>query len=133
LTALLQQAKAKPPQPSRELAARTLHAYQGGMARPAIWRRLLLRPVSLPVAFGALAAVLLILIGALGDRALRASSVAVRTLSMGVPSVKERVVYRECPAEQPGSSPQIATLTLSEMRPVRQIRPRVVRSIQDDQ
>jgi hypothetical protein len=133
LNALLQEAKAKPPQPSRDLAARTLEAYQRNMARPAFWRRLLLRRVSLPAAFGAPAAVLLILMGALGERVLRAPSVITRTRPVEVPVVHERVVYRECPAEPSGSSPQIATLTFREMRPVLQIRPRVVRSIQDDQ
>jgi len=133
LNALLQQAKAKPPQPSRELAARTLQAYHRGVARPGIVRRLLLRPVSLPLAFGAFAAVLLILIGALGNQALRAPFVVVRTRTVDVPVLQERIVYRECPAEPPSSSPLIATLTFREMRPVRQIRPRVVRSIRDDQ
>jgi hypothetical protein len=116
LNALLQQAKAKLPHPSPELAARTMRAYRGSVARP----------TALRLVFGALAAVLLILIGALGDRLLRAP--VVRTRTVEVP-----VVYRECPAEPPGSSPQIATLTFKEMRPVRQIRPRVVRSIRDDQ
>lgn len=114
LNALLQQAKGTTPQPSQELAARTQQAY----------RRSVARPTSLRLVFGALAAMLLILIGALGDRLLRAP--VVRT-------VEVPVVYRECPAEPPGSSPQIATLTFKEMRPVRQIRPRVVRSIRDDQ
>jgi hypothetical protein len=123
LNALLQQAKEKPPQPSRELAARTLQAYRSGVARP----------VSLRLAFAALAASLLILIGALGDRTLRAPTVVVRTRTVEVPVMQERVVYRDCPAKPPGSSPQIATLTLKELQPVRQIRPRVVRSIRDDQ
>jgi hypothetical protein len=127
LNALLQQAKAKPPQPSRELMARTRKAYQRDVAGPAFWRGLLLRRISLPVAFGAPAAVLLILAGALGERALMPPSVVIRTRPV------ERVVFRECPAEPPGSSPQIATLTFREMRPVRKIKPRVVRSIQDDQ
>jgi hypothetical protein len=133
LNALLQEAKAQPPRPSRELAARTLEAYRGGVARTALWRRLLLRPVSLPLAFGALAAVLLILIGALGDRALRTPAVVERTRNVEVPVVHERVVLRDCPAEPQPSNPQIAALTFREMRPVRQIRPRVVRSIRDDQ
>jgi hypothetical protein len=132
LNALLQEAKVKPPQPSRELAARTLEAYQRSVARPKIVRRLLFRPVSLSLAFAGAAAMLLILIGAVGDWALREPS-AVRTQSVQVPVVHERIVYRECPAEPSGSSPQIATLTFREMRPVRQIKPRVVRSIQDDQ
>jgi hypothetical protein len=133
LTALLQQAKAKPLRPSSELSARTMQAYHRSAAGPGTVRRLLFRPVSSPLAFAALAAALLILIGAVGDRVLRAPSVIVRSRSVEVPVVHERVVYRGCPAETTSSSPLIATPTFREMRPVRQIRPRVVRSIRDDQ
>jgi hypothetical protein len=125
LNALLQQAKAKPPHAPRELAARTMRAYQAAVNRPVIGRK--------PLVFVALAAALLILIGALGDRVLRAPSVVVRIRSVEVPVVRERIVYRDCLAEPPAATSQIDTLTFREMRPVRQIRPRVVRSIRDDQ
>jgi hypothetical protein len=75
LNSLLKQAKSKPPEPRPELTLRALRAYQQNVARRPHWRRLLLRPVPLPLPVGILAAVLLILTGAAGDRAFRRPSV----------------------------------------------------------
>jgi len=133
LNSLLEQAKSKPPEPRPEMTLRALRAYRRNVARPPHCRRLLLRPVPIPLAVGILAAVLLILIGAAGDRAFRRPSVVVQTRLMEVPVTRERVVYRDCPPGQQESGPSIASLTFKEFQPVREIKPRVVRSIPDDQ
>ena len=133
LNSLLQQAKTQPPKISPELAVRVLRAYQESVVRPTTWRWLLVRPISIPLPLGALAAVLLVLIGAGGGRALRRPSVIVQTDRVEVPVTREHIVYRDCPAGQQESGPQVATLTLKEMQPMGQMRPHVVGSIRDDQ
>ena len=133
LNSLLEQAKNKPPEPRPELTLRALRAYQENVARPPHWRRLLLWPVPIPLPVGILAAVLLILIGAAGDRAFKRPSVVGQTRLVEVPVTREHVVYRNCPAGQQESNPSIAALTFKEFQPVREIKPRVVRSIRDDQ
>jgi len=132
LNSLLEQAKSKPPEPRPEMTLRALRAYQENVVRPPLWRRFLLRPVPIPLPVGILAVVLLILIGAAGDRAFRPSVVG-QTRLVEVPVTREHVVYRNCPAGQPESGPSIAGLTFKEFQPVREIKPRVVRSIRDDQ
>ena len=129
LNRLLQHAKANPPMPSPELAARALRAYEGRVVQPPAWRRILLRPISIPWPVGVLAALLLVWIG----QVLRATTVTVQTRTVEVPVTHERVVYRDCTAAPPEASPQIASFTLKDMQPVRQFRPRIVRSIRDDQ
>ena len=133
LSSLLEQAKSKPPEPRPELTVRALRAYQENVARPPNWRRLLLRPVPIPLPVGILAAVLLIWIGAAGGRAFRRPSVVEQIRMVEVPVTREHVVYRNCPAGQQESGPSIASLTFKEFQPVREIKPRVVRSIRDDQ
>jgi hypothetical protein len=133
LNFLLKQAKSKPPEPRPELTLRALRAYRENVARRPHWRRLLLRPVPLRLPVGILAAVLLILIGAAGDRAFRRPSVVGQAPLVEVPVTREHVVYRNCPAGQQESGPSIASLTFKEFQPVREIKPRVVRSIRDDQ
>jgi hypothetical protein len=133
LTSLLQQAKSKPPEPSPDLAARALRSYRGNVVKPPNWRLFLLRPVSIPLPLGMLAAVLLILLGAAVGLSFRRPSVIVQSHSPEVSATREHVVYRDCPAVQPASQPPIASLTFKEFQPVRQIKPRVVRSTRDDQ
>ncbi len=132
LNSLLEQAKSDAPEPRPDLAARALRAYQANMVKPRNWRRLLLRPVAIPWPLGIFAAVLLVLIGAVAGRNFRRPSVIVQSHRVEVPVAREHIVYRDCPAGQE-PSPRIATLTFKEFQPVRQIRPRVVRSIRDDQ
>jgi hypothetical protein len=133
LNSLLEQAKTKPPEPRPELTLRALRAYRENVARPPHLYRLLLRPVPIPLPVGILAVVLLILIGAAGDRVFRRPSVVGQTRLVEVPVVREHVVYRNCLASQQESKPSIASLTFKEFQPVREIKPRVVRSIRDDQ
>jgi hypothetical protein len=125
LSSLLQQAKRNPPEPSADLAARALRRYRDG-------RLFWLRPVSIPLPLAALAALLLVLIGALGGLSFRRPPVIVQSRIPEPPATMEHVVYRDCPAVQPESRPPIASLTFNEFQPVRQIRPRVVRRIRDD-
>src|SRR5207244_10246676 len=77
LNSLLAQAKSKPPEPRPELTLDVMRAYQENVARPPHWRRLFPRPVPILSPVGIFAAFLLILIGAIGDRAFRRSSVVV--------------------------------------------------------
>jgi hypothetical protein len=133
LSSLLEQAKSKQPEPRPELTVRALRAYQENVARPPDWRRLLLRPVPVPLPVGILAAVLLILMGAAGDRTFRRPSVVEQTRMVEVPVTREHVVYHNCPASQQEPSSSIASLSFKEFQPVREIKPRVVRSIRDDQ
>jgi hypothetical protein len=74
-----------------------------------------------------LAAMALILIGALADRTLLASHARPAPPDAGSPVVEERVVYKDCPAPSQGPG-----LTFNELQPVREIKPRVVRSMEDD-
>jgi hypothetical protein len=131
LSSLLEQAKSKPPEPRPEMTLRALRAYKEHVARPH-WRWLLLRPFPIRLPVGILAAVLLILMGAAGDRVFRQSAVVVQTRNVETPVMREHVVYRDCPAGPQGSSPAVANL-FKEFQPVSHIRPRVVRSIRDDQ
>jgi len=137
LISLLEQAKSKPPEPTPELAARVMRAYQANVAGPPKWRRLLLRPVPIPLPLGILAAVSLVVIGSVGGRSFWLPSVVVQTRIVEVPVTRERIVYRDvcrdCPGGPQESSPTVASLTFKEFKPVRQIRPRVIRSIRDDQ
>jgi hypothetical protein len=137
LSSLLEQAKNKPPEPTPELAACAMRAYQANVARPPKWRRLLLRPVPIPLPLGILAAVFLVVIGGVGGRSFWRPSVLVQARIVEVPVTRERIVYRdvyrECPGGPQESSPAVASLTFKEFQPVRQIRPRVIRSIGHDQ
>jgi hypothetical protein len=100
LNSLLEQAKSQRPEPRPEVTLRALRAYRENVARQPRWRRLLLRPVPIPLPVGILAAVLLILIGAEGGRAFRRPSAAGQTRLVEVPVTREHVVYRNCPAGQ---------------------------------
>jgi hypothetical protein len=117
LTALLQQAKAKPPQASPALAARTLRAYRERVAPPPFWRRAAAWPASHRWRVGALAALLLILMGTLGSQVLGPST----DVGQEEPGMPQRAV------------PQARDLTLKNLQPVPQVEPRVVRSMKDDQ
>jgi hypothetical protein len=132
LNEMLREAKAEPPKVSPTFTARVMRGYeqQVGAGRSSLWRKLwdpaasgyplLLRNV--------LAALVLILIGALADRTLLASRALVAPRSIEPPVVEERVVYKDCPVPSQGPG-----LTFNELQPVREIKPRVVRSMQDDQ
>ena len=133
LNSLLEQAKKKQVEPRPAAGIRALRAYQANVLRPPKGRGLLLHPVSIPLPLGVLAAILLVLIGAVGGSTFRRPSVVVQTRSVEVPVTREHIVYRDCSAAPQESSPRIAILTFKEFQPVRQIRPRVVRSIRDDE
>jgi len=129
LNSLLRQAKDNPPKPGPQLAARALRAYRRSVAPSAAWRC----PITIPWPLGALAALLLVVLGAVGSRVLRPPSVIVQTRTVEIPAASERVVYRDCPAQQTEPGAGIASLTFKELPPVRQIKARVVRSIRYDQ
>jgi len=132
LDALLRQAKAEPPSSSPELSARTMAAYAGLRRRPSGWQALLSRPIRIPAPAGLLAAAALVAIGAAAGRTL-APPVVVQTRNVEVPVVQEHVVYRDCPVNSQTHGPQTGGLTFQELPPVQEIKPRVVRSIRDDQ
>jgi hypothetical protein len=133
LNSLLEQAKNKPPVPEVELWIRMLRAYQADLARPLNWRYRLLRPISIPLPLGMLAALLLVLVGAVVGRSFLRPSVVVQTRTVEVPVTQDRIVYRDCPAGSQESSPRVANLTFKEFQPVSQLRPRIVRSVGDEQ
>jgi hypothetical protein len=131
LNHLLRQAKAEPPKVSATFDARVMRGYreQTGVGRSSVWERLwgsadYGRPLRLR---NVLAAIVLILIGALADRTLLAAHAFREPRRVDPPVVAERVVYKDCPAPSQGPG-----LTFNELQPVREIKPRVVRSIQDD-
>jgi hypothetical protein len=130
LSDILQQAKRMTPEPSPEFAARALGEYQSGLAGLPNRRPLWLRPVSIPLPLVPAAALFLLLVGALGGLSFRRPPIIVR--SPEVPLTREHVVYRDCSAVAPEPNPPVANLTFKEFQPVRQIRPRIVRSIRDD-
>jgi hypothetical protein len=70
----------------------------------------------------------LVAIGAVVGRTLLAPAVKAQT-RVEVPV--ERVVYRECSPPAHTTEPSNG-LTFKELQPVREIRPRVVRSMEDD-
>ena len=115
LNALLEQAKRNSPAPPRELAARTVQAYQANILKRKSWQAYLLQPVSLPWPVGLLAAVLFVLIGALVDQTFRRPSIIDRS---------------RAPVTLPYQP--IAILTFEQFQPVSEIRPRVIRSVRDD-
>lgn len=134
LDALIRQAKSHLPQASPGFADRVMRGYQEQAKRSPtlspVWGWLWWRPVPIPAGFGILAALVLVALGAVAGRTLLAPPVNAQTRRVEVPVVEERIVYRECahPAELP-----LGGLTFNELEPVREIHPRVVRSIRDDQ
>jgi len=116
LNSLLEQAKRKSPEPPPQLAARTLRAYEAKVARSISWRRYFLRRVSVPWPIGALAALLFVLIGALTDHSFR------QPLTVGGGRASDAALTHPT-----------AVLTFKEFQPVSEIKPRVIRSIRDDQ
>ena len=128
LNELLRQAKAEPPRVSPAFPARVIEAYEQQAGRSSLWRRLW-SPVDSGYPFrlrNLLAAIALIVAGALADRTLLASH-ALLAPRDGSPVVEERVVYKDCPIPSQGPG-----LTFNELQPVREIQRRVVRSIEDD-
>ena len=133
LSSLLEQARSKPPEPSPGLPERALQSYrERAVARPT-WRIVLQRPVSIPLPLLATAALLLVLAGAAIGFAYRRPPVIVESRKIDVPAPRERIVYRDCLSVPPDPRAPIASLTFNQFQPVREIKPRVVRSIRDDQ
>lgn len=129
LNELLRRAKAERPQTSEAFDVRLMRAYQDQTGSPPLWRRLWGERLSRQ-AFGlrnVLAAIVLILIGVATDRILLAAH-SVRDTRKEAPAVVERVVYKDCPGSSQGPG-----LTFDDLPPVREIKPRVVRSKRDDQ
>jgi hypothetical protein len=130
LNELLRRAKAEPPKVSATFDARVMRGYeqQSGVGR-SLWRRLW-NPPDYGHKFrlrNVLAAIALILVGALADRTLLAAHAFREPPKVDPPVVEERVVYKDCPAPSQGPG-----LTFNELQPVREIKPRVVRSMEDD-
>jgi len=129
LDALLRHAKSHPPAPSPGFAERVMRGYHEQAKHSPSWNWLWWRPVRIPAGFGILAALVLLAIGAVAGRTLLAPPV-IAARRIEVPVVQERVVYRECAHS---TEPQLGGFTFNELQPVREIHPRVVRSIRDDQ
>jgi hypothetical protein len=132
LSALFQQARSKPPEPSADLSVRALRRYEESKGRPQDWRLFWLRPVSIPLPLATIAAVLLLLAGVAIGFGYRRPIGTIANRDKNPPMTQERVVYRDCSSVQPESKAPISNLTFKEFRPMRQITPRVVRSIRDD-
>ena len=133
LSALLQQAKSQPLEPSADLSVRALRRYSESVARSQDWRLLSLRPVSVSLPLATIAAVLLFLGGMAVGFHHRRPIITVESRKMDVPTARERVASRDCSSVQPESKVPVSNLTFKEFRPVRQIKPRIVRSTRDDQ
>jgi len=139
LNSLLEQFKSNAPQAGPEVAARALLAYETSVRRRGGWRRFFGYSVTVPLPVGVLAATLLILTGVTAGRSLMrrpARVVEIRTVE--VPVVQEHLVYADCstvPREVRPNKPvaPIVTLTFKEFQPVSQIKPRIVRSIGNEQ
>ena len=116
LNSLLEQAKRESPEPSPELAARTLRAYKDAFGGRISLLQYFLRPVSIPWPLGVLGAILFLLIGALADHSLH------RPATADVNGTPQTV-----------SSKPVAVLTFKDFQPVNELRPRVIRRLQDDQ
>ncbi|HLK63098.1 MAG TPA: hypothetical protein VKU19_06640 [Bryobacteraceae bacterium] len=131
LNELLRQAKAEPPEVSPAFDARVMRAYQQQTGGQSVsWWRRWWGPVAWAGSLrwrNVLAGIALVLSGALADHTLLASRAVPAPRDSGS-EVLERVVYKDCPAPSQGPG-----LTFNELQPVREIRPRVVRSMDDDQ
>jgi hypothetical protein len=130
LDEMLRRAKADPPKVSAAFEARVMRGYQNLTGRSSGWNRWL-GAMDFRQTFqlrNVLAAILLILIGVVADRTLLAAHPVRQSLKEAEPVVEERVVYKDCPVPSQGPG-----LTFNELQPVREIKPRVVRSIRDDQ
>ena len=115
LNFLLEQAKGVSPQPSRELAARTLRGYQNAIVGRSPRLEYFLRPVSIPWPLGVLAAVLFILIGMVADHRFR------RPFAGAINRTPEVSLNRPT-----------AILRFKDFQPVSELKPHVVRSFRDD-
>jgi hypothetical protein len=138
LSSLLEQLKSKTPQPGPEVAARALRAYETSVTRRGRWHRIFGYSVAVPLPVGVLAATILILIGVAAGRSLRLPAILVETRTVEVPVIREHLVYGDCSAGPREASPNtksapIVTLTFKEFQPVSQIKPRIVRSIGNEQ
>jgi hypothetical protein len=111
LNSLLEQAKRRPAQPSRELPARAWAAYHAHIARRQSWRSRLLQPISIPWPAAIVIASLLVVIGALIGR-----------------NVHDRpaMLQNHSPSAQNASNTSAIVLSLKEFQPVSEIKPRVV-------
>lgn len=116
LTSLLKQTKSESPEPPREMATRTLRAYEAAIVKRTSWRDFFRRPLSIPWPIGAFAALVFVFIGALAGH------------NLARPSKSE--VHRMSEAR---SSRPTAILSFKEFQPVSDLRPRVIRRLRDDQ
>ena len=138
LSSLLEQFKCKTPQPGPEVASRALRAYETSVTRRGRWRRFFGHSIAVPLPVGALAATLLILIGAAVDRSLHRPAPVVETHRVEVPVIREHLIYGDCStgpreARPHAPGPPTVTFTFKEFQPVSQIKPRIVRSTGNEQ
>ena len=128
LNEMLRRAKLEPPKISPTFDARMMRGVSaasgvrvamgmahGAWGHPFRWR-------------SALGSAALILLGVFADRTLLATRAVMTPRGTDSPVVEERVVYQNCPVPSQGPG-----LTFNELQPVREIKPRVVRSMEDDQ
>ncbi len=118
LNEILNRAKATAPGPSPSLADRVMRAYDARFAPTVPWWHRLRTPIAALVFIG---------IGVFADRTVLAAHARFSPRPSD-PVIEERVVYKDCPVPSQGPG-----LTFNELQPVREIKPRVVRSMQDDQ
>jgi hypothetical protein len=128
LNSLLEQAKSSRLEPSWTLAARALRAYRANFARPR-WRRHLLQPIPIPWPLALLATIVFVWFGVLGDQSFRRVSAS----GEGRNLAPAHYIYGNCPTEEHAPSQSTAILTFKEFQPVSQIKPRVVRSLRNDE
>ena len=127
LNEMLRRAKLEPPKISPTFDTRMMQEYQRQVGSRSGWGWL----GELGHAFrwrSALGSAALILLGVFADRTLLATRAVITPRGADSPVVEERVVYQNCPVPSQGPG-----LTFNELQPVREIKPRVVRSMEDDQ
>ncbi len=113
LDVMLRLAKANPPKPSSDFADRVMRAYKIQSRRSPFWRGLFFARIPVPVPVGVLAAVALVLAGAMFGSKMRiqpATTVQERMVT--------KVVYRDRPK-----------LSVNGLEPVAELHPRVVQSV----
>lgn len=118
LSSLLRQAKANQPKPAPGFVPRVMQAYQRQSGRSTIWRRLVSGTIRIPIPIGAVAAIALILVGVVFGR--RSSEAPTTRTPIVQESAATKVVSQDRPE-----------LSLYGLRPVAELRPRILRSMHE--
>lgn len=129
LQALLAHAKRNSLEPPADMTHSAVERYEAKIHSR--YRKVVfgLRPITIPLPVAAAASLLLVFAGALGSRVIgHASGESTRAITERSLET-QRADYRNCQPVSGGTLEPMATLSFKEFQPVRQIRPRVVRSI----